>query len=557
MRIEQLDNQPVFATVDEMIEHFAGGAEVLAVCPANVNVGSSRVRLIVLTVVIVSVAALIQRWGGEVLGYFLASFLTEAGLSVFFFALMGYGVYRLIRPKTDLFLVTDDGVIGLKGIARTVHGVSAAQLLGMQADRIEKYRFSKWRFPQSFLRLEERETHDFLAALQNRLWNKKHLVGARGRSLRDALALLRLRGSPDPGGSWGREASVIPIYLQTAWIIGAVASAVAAVVVGIPMLFTGPDGGALAQQGMEAYEQERYADALGLFERAAEDGNPDAQAHLGRMYELGLGVTPDLPTARRWYEPAAEADNTMAQSGLGYLLLFAPDAVPGEAEEGVRWLRAAAEQNDARAQNNLGAVAIANDEPERARWRFYQAADQGFLVAQRNLADLYYKGVGGDRSYPDALDWYRRAAEQGDAVSQRWVGFMHDRGQGTDASYEEAMRWYGLAAEQGDSLARSNIQILTKQRPARQAVRAMELETRPSLLDDGTSVLRLRNVRPLALDLDLTCYRGTFSKTMDVTLAALGTEEVGFLEGWTGNFVAGDRCEIYYAGALMRGFSIR
>ncbi len=557
MRIEQLDNQPVFANVDEMIEHFAGGAEVLAVCPANVTDGSRRLRLILLTALIATIAVLIQRAGGEALGYLLASFLTEAGLAVFVFALMGYGVYRLVRPKTDLFLVTSDGVIGLRGIARTVHGVSAGQLLGIEANRIAKYRFTKWRFPRSFLRLEERDSHDFLVAAQNRLWNKKHLAGARVRTLRDALALLRLQGASEPDASWGREASFMPVWLQGLWIVGAVATGVAAVVVGISMLFMGSDGGELARQGMEAYEEERYAEARGLFERAAEDGNPDAQAHLGRMYELGLGVTPDLPTARRWYEPAAEAGNAMAQSGLGYLLLFTPDAVPDEAEEGVRWLRAAAEQNDARAQNNLGAVAIANDEPERARWRFHQAADQGFLVAQRNLADLYYKGVGGDRSYSDALDWFRRAADQGDPVSQRYVGFMFAHGQGTDASYDEAMRWYGLAAEQGDSLAQSNIQILTRQRPARQAVRAMELETRPSLLDDGTSVLRLRNVRPLALDIDLTCHRGTFSKTMDVTLAALGTEEVGFLEGWTGNFVAGDRCEVYYAGALLRSFSIR
>jgi TPR repeat protein len=556
MRNDALDNQPVFSSVDEMVEHFTEGAEILAVCPAKVAEDTSRLRLIVLTAVLVSIAALVQWVGARVFGFFLGSVLTETGLAIFVFAGLGYGVYRLFRPKTDIFIVTDRGVVGLKGTARTVHGVSASQLLSIPADRIGKYRFSQIVFPYTILRFEERDSHDVVIASQNRFWNKKHLVGPHGRSLRDALSLLRLRGSSDPGASWGTQASFVPVYLKSLWIFGAVASAFIAVFV----LFTplmGPGAEETARQGMEAYEGERFVEAAELFESAANDGNPTAQAYLGQMYEFGLGVAPDLGEARRWYEPAAEQGNAMAQGGLGYLLIFGPPGVSGDTAQGMRWLRSAAEQNDARAQNNLGAALTMTEEYSQARQFFRQAADQGYMMAQRNLGDLYFHGRGGSQSYPDALSWYRRAAEQGDAVSQRVVGFIYDQGLSVPASDDDAMLWYERAAAQGDTIARNNARILEQQRPAWEAIRELELETRPSLLDDGSQVLRLRNVRPVRLAFDLTCYRGSFSKTLSVDVAPLGFEEVGFLEGWTGNFLTGDRCEIYFAGALLQSFSIR
>lgn len=81
----------------------------------------------------------------------------------------------------------------------------------------------------------------------------------------------------------------------------------------------------------------------------------------------------------------------------------------------------------------------------------------------------------------------------------------------------------------------------------RQGIKALKVGWRRSLMDENTLVLRLTNTKPYSVDLDLKCYtRSNSSKMLFVSVPARGTKEIGFLEGWTGNFVTGERCEAYY-----------
>ncbi|NJN05591.1 MAG: hypothetical protein HC814_03235 [Rhodobacteraceae bacterium] len=86
----------------------------------------------------------------------------------------------------------------------------------------------------------------------------------------------------------------------------------------------------------------------------------------------------------------------------------------------------------------------------------------------------------------------------------------------------------------------------------RLAVEDITCRFRGSYLDDGSKVLILRNVRPYSVDFHLKCYtRRGQSKTLVVSLAANSSTEIGFLEGWEGNFVTGERCEAYLEGNLV------
>ena len=85
---------------------------------------------------------------------------------------------------------------------------------------------------------------------------------------------------------------------------------------------------------------------------AAEQGDPDAQYELGRMYNKGEGVPPDGQEAVRWLQLAAEQGNADAQ-----LILGLADA-GGEA---ARWYRLAAEQGNANAQAVLGAMYVTGE----------------------------------------------------------------------------------------------------------------------------------------------------------------------------------------------------
>ena len=54
-----------------------------------------------------------------------------------------------------------------------------------------------------------------------------------------------------------------------------------------------------------AWEKYDYGTAFDILKPAAERGEPWAQLRMGVAYELGTGVTKDIPTAIAWYEKAA------------------------------------------------------------------------------------------------------------------------------------------------------------------------------------------------------------------------------------------------------------
>ena len=68
-----------------------------------------------------------------------------------------------------------------------------------------------------------------------------------------------------------------------------------------------------------AYDRADYATALRIWLPLAEDGDPEASANVGEIYEKGLGLDPDYAVAADWYLMAAEAGNVRAQINLGHL----------------------------------------------------------------------------------------------------------------------------------------------------------------------------------------------------------------------------------------------
>ena len=90
----------------------------------------------------------------------------------------------------------------------------------------------------------------------------------------------------------------------------------------------------------------------GLREQA-EQGDPAAQAELGRRYYAGQGVPQDHAEAARWTQLAAGQGYAPAQYNRG-LLHFRNRGVDGDDAEAARWYRAAAEQGYAPAQAALG-----------------------------------------------------------------------------------------------------------------------------------------------------------------------------------------------------------
>ncbi len=99
----------------------------------------------------------------------------------------------------------------------------------------------------------------------------------------------------------------------------------------------------MLQRAHDLYDQNRYADALPLYQNLAEQGDAKAQFKLGIMYELGQCVTQSYTQAVHWYRKAAEQGNSNAQYNLA-LRYQAGQGVTKDYTQAAYWYRKAAEQ---------------------------------------------------------------------------------------------------------------------------------------------------------------------------------------------------------------------
>ncbi|MYD87791.1 MAG: sel1 repeat family protein [Acidobacteria bacterium] len=115
---------------------------------------------------------------------------------------------------------------------------------------------------------------------------------------------------------------------------------------------------------------------------AAEQGDPEAQFHLGSAYQSGTGVPEDDAEAVAWYLRAAEQGYANAQFALGF------------------------------AYSNGEGVAL--DNAESLAW-FLRAAEQGHDAAQWMLGTTYSWGLRGTpRDDIAAYMWLHLAVSQND-----------------------------------------------------------------------------------------------------------------------------------------------
>jgi len=97
---------------------------------------------------------------------------------------------------------------------------------------------------------------------------------------------------------------------------------------------------------------------------------------------------------------------------------------------------------------------------EQAFNLYQQAADNGHIHAQRNIATIHYYGKLNDKpDYDRALQWFNKAAENNDAWSQWYLAIMYQNGEGVDKDLLKAYQWASIAARNGhrEALAMQSI----------------------------------------------------------------------------------------------------
>ncbi|MEO8346980.1 MAG: tetratricopeptide repeat protein [Betaproteobacteria bacterium] len=172
-------------------------------------------------------------------------------------------------------------------------------------------------------------------------------------------------------------------------------------------------------EGVAALLQQDYATALKEFRPLAARGDAEAQYRLGRMYEYGRGVAPDMPQAMIWLRKSAAQENASAQGELGAIYASGFGGVPQDDAQAVAW--------------------------------FQKAANQGNPTAQYNLGLMYAKGAGVKQDFAQAVAWYRKAADQGQVDAQFKVGLHYEKGIGIAKDDVLAYANYAIAARSADA----------------------------------------------------------------------------------------------------------
>ncbi len=278
-------------------------------------------------------------------------------------------------------------------------------------------------------------------------------------------------------------------------------------------------------KGFKAYRSGEYDTARQELTPLAEQGDDEAQLHLGLLYRDGHGVMPDHREAEKWLKRSAEQENVRARIALGSLyadrqglvqndvlaLLWFNFAVtqgsqeaaslretlltrmtPAQIKEAQRLgreykfdkdyknmardLEPKAVSGDASAQMKLGTLyykgqGVSRDYDKAARL-FLQAAEKGDPYAQSNLGYMYELGEGVPQDYSQAAHWYLKAARQGNRRAQLYVGKLYEKGQGVPQSDILALMYYTLAATNGELRATTERDRLTVWMPPDQVAEA-------------------------------------------------------------------------------------
>uniref|UniRef100_A0AC34FX24 Sel1 repeat family protein n=1 Tax=Panagrolaimus sp. ES5 TaxID=591445 RepID=A0AC34FX24_9BILA len=81
----------------------------------------------------------------------------------------------------------------------------------------------------------------------------------------------------------------------------------------------------------------------------------------------------------------------------------------------------------------------------------------GIPEAQHILGLKYTEGVGVEKDYELAIEWYEKAVKNGFAGSANNLGTLHEKGTGVEKNFEKAFYYYKLASQWGDTQAMQNL----------------------------------------------------------------------------------------------------
>lgn len=206
------------------------------------------------------------------------------------------------------------------------------------------------------------------------------------------------------------------------------------------------DGSVEHRDGRIHYDNDEFTQALPLFEKSAQKGNPNGMFMLGSMYNFGKGVTQNYSKAMEWYLKAAEKNQDVAMFNIAAMYMNG-EGVAQNVAKAMEWAEKAASHGHVQSMLNLSIDAYEKQNFEKMFFWMHKAAEAGNAEAMNNVADMYIKGAGTTKDEVKANEWYHKAAEAGNFLSIRHVAWAaYDK-----EDYKTSLNWFLKAVEGGDA----------------------------------------------------------------------------------------------------------
>lgn len=250
---------------------------------------------------------------------------------------------------------------------------------------------------------------------------------------------------------------------------------------------TGKSEQELYQEGCDFFSAGDYGHAVVRLLGLADQGHYGAQYCMGVMYHKGLGMEPsgeDLKLAREYliqsarqgcqesriymeqcFPEVASMDWSSAGAGDGQTRF----AGAGEGQTvGAGWSEAGqsftgGQENQAQPGEDLyrqGGGAYKSSQFQMAAWYFDQAARQGHVSAQFELAEMYQRGLGVEANEESACYWYDQAARQGHAGAKERLENREETGlQGSENEQDDSFWTEEDYLQMGIEYAKSGDQV--------------------------------------------------------------------------------------------------
>lgn len=203
------------------------------------------------------------------------------------------------------------------------------------------------------------------------------------------------------------------------------------------------------EQAQIAFKKGDHEGAIKEFTALGNAGNISAQLILGALYSKGGVIPRDDTAAAEWFQRAAQQGNADAQFRLASL--YESSQLTQNYPQATLWYHKAAQQGSANAQVRLGHIysrglGLKQDYNEAILW-YGKAALQGNAEAQHSLGVMYTLGKGLPKNSQLAIGWLTKAAAQNYADAQLLLGSIYEEGAGTHKKPVLAYALYDLAVK--------------------------------------------------------------------------------------------------------------